>query len=148
METKRRILVVDDEDIFRDNLVRMLCMKGYQAEGASGGHEALDVLGAREFDVVLLDLKMPDMDGEEVLRRMREEDIITEVVVLTGHASLSSAVTLIQEGAFDYQLKPYEQQGLLRTIELALENRRLRKDKPSAGKSVEKERKGLFKLFS
>ncbi len=145
MRTRHRILVVDDEEIFRKNLVRMLRLADYEAEIAGNGEEALELLVPDDFDVVLLDLKMPGMSGEEILREMRARACTAEVVVLTGHASLDSAVTLIQEGAYEYQLKPYAQDDLLAVIKMACENRRLKKEKPA---KQGKGRGRLLKLFS
>ena len=146
MEPPLRILVVDDEDAFRKNLVRMLTSQGMDAVGAADGEQALQLIKLDDFHVVLLDLKMPGISGEQVMRCLRDQGAVAEVIVLTGHASLDSAVALIAEGAFDYLLKPYVQADLLRTIELAAEKRQLKR---SFKQELPEKKKGRrFKIFS
>lgn len=144
-ERTYRILVVDDEEDFRGNLLRMLKAEDLEAEAAESGARALEMLAEKEYDVVLLDLRMPEMNGEEVLRCMRAAGATAEVIVLTGHVSLDSAIDLIREGAFDYQLKPYVQSKLLENIKMACEKRRLHLG--CAEKPETKLRGGIFRLF-
>ncbi|TVM14582.1 response regulator [Oceanidesulfovibrio indonesiensis] len=127
MAKSYRILVVDDEAVFRNNLLRMLNAKGYEAEGAASGEDALQAVSQGDFDVVLLDLKMPGMSGEDVLKGIRESGSDAEIIVLTGHVTLEGGVSLIQEGAFDYQVKPITQALLLDSIKLACEERELKR---------------------
>lgn len=129
MELQLRVLVVDDEERFRENIVRILCETGMDAEGAEDGDHALTLLEDVSFDVVLLDMKMPGLSGEETLRRMRGLDCQAEVVVLTGHASMSTALDMMQLGAFDYLLKPASVTDLVRKIRMAGEKKRLRDGK-------------------
>ncbi|MFZ5812915.1 MAG: response regulator [Thermodesulfobacteriota bacterium] len=101
-----RVLVVDDEDRFRTTLVKLLGTQGVVAEAAPDGAAALALLSERPFDVVLLDVKMPGLSGQEVLPRIKEIAPGTEVLVLTGHASVDIAAQMIAGGAADYLLKP------------------------------------------
>jgi DNA-binding NtrC family response regulator len=101
-----RVLVVDDEDRFRTTLVKLLGAQGLHAEAASGGEAALALLAERPFDVVLLDVKMPDLSGQEVLPRIKAIAPQAEVLILTGHASVDIAADMIAGGAADYLLKP------------------------------------------
>ncbi|MEF3697708.1 response regulator [Desulfolutivibrio sp.] len=101
-----RVLVVDDEDRFRTTLVKLLVAQGLYAEAASGGEQALALLAAKPFDVVLLDVKMPGESGQEVLPRIKAIAPGVEVLILTGHASVDIAADMIAGGAADYLLKP------------------------------------------
>jgi len=106
------VLVVDDEDEFRDLTVKRLEKRGLKAKGAAGGKEALEILEHSHTDVVLLDVKMPGMDGIETLRQIRIMRPLVEVVLLTGHASVDSGIEGMKLGAFDYLMKPIELEPL------------------------------------
>ncbi len=101
-----RVLVVDDEEDFATALVARLTRRGFEAVPAFSGREALAILARREFDVVLLDLKMPEMDGLTTLQEARKLDPTVAVVVLTGHGNVSSGVQGMQLGAVDFLQKP------------------------------------------
>ncbi|QLA17592.1 response regulator [Desulfolutivibrio sulfoxidireducens] len=101
-----RVLVVDDEDRFRTTLVKLLGAQGFHAEAAPDGVQALALLSGKPFDVVLLDVKMPGLSGQEVLPRIKEIAPDVEVLILTGHASVDIAAQMIAGGAADYLLKP------------------------------------------
>ena len=111
-----RVLVVDDEDDFRETVVKRLKMRGLLAEGASGGEAALALLGDRPFDVMVLDVKMPGLDGIETLRRVKQQWPEIEVIMLTGHASVEFGLQGMQLGAFDYMMKPAPIGELVDTI--------------------------------
>ena len=100
------VLVVDDETEFREALIKRLDRRGIDVLGAASGQDALDLLAGQPVDVVLLDLKMPDMDGMLTLRRIKEAYPKTVVILFTGHASLESALEGLRLGAADYLLKP------------------------------------------
>ncbi len=131
-----RILVVDDEPRFLSNMVRLLSGKGLDVTGAASGESALDLIvpgegaeGEREFrpfDIVLLDMKLPGMDGRATLAALRAKGCDAEVIVLTGHAAVDEAVDILNQGAFDYLLKPCRTETLMRMLELACEKRGLR----------------------
>ena len=110
------VLIVDDEDDFRETIVKRLNARKLKAEGASGGRKALEMLKEKEFDVMVLDVKMPDMDGIETLRHVKKITPDVEVIMLTGHASVEFGLKGMQLGAFDYIMKPAPLTELLDTI--------------------------------
>jgi len=96
------ILVVDDDKVLADNLVEYLSKLGYQASQAYGGREALTMFEQGDFQLVITDLKMPEMDGMELLDAVKELDGRVIVMVITGYGSIESAVTAIKKGAYDF----------------------------------------------
>jgi DNA-binding response OmpR family regulator len=120
------ILVVDDEPAVRSFLGEMLAEKGRQVTPARNGEEALARISLREYDLVLLDLKMPGMGGTQVLERVRERCPDTAVIVLTGHGSLETAVQALRQGALDYLFKPCRTAQLRESVERALRERQRR----------------------
>ena len=114
------ILVVDDEDRVREGLVWSLCMTGYQVESAASGFQALALLAKGGFDLLLLDIAMPGMDGVEVMEQARRLQPDLAVIVLTGHARLDSAIAAVKWGASDYLLKPVSIQNLQAAVGQAL----------------------------
>ncbi len=123
------VLLVDDEDEFRDVTMKRLEKKGLTVYGAESGRKALEVIESTRIDVVVLDVKMPGMDGIETLRHIREKKPLVEVVLLTGHASVESGIEGMKLGAFDYLMKPIELQPLLEKLEDAYEKKRLQEEK-------------------
>lgn len=123
METMR-VFIVDDEDDFRETIVKRLNARKIQAEGASSGIRALEVLKEKDFDVIVLDVKMPDMDGIETLRHIKKMKPEIEVIMLTGHASVEFGLKGMQLGAFDYVMKPAPLNELLDTIGQAYNKKR------------------------
>jgi PAS domain S-box-containing protein len=123
-----KILIVDDEPDILELLSNFLTYEGYQITTESRGQEAIDLFRSEPFDLVITDIRMPGMDGVEVLKEIKQLDEDVEVIILTGFASVDSAVrTLRQDGAFDYLTKPLEDiDALIYTIDHALEKRRLR----------------------
>jgi len=123
------VLIVDDEDGFRSVLVRRLQARGIQAFGVGRGEDALEFLQTRNVDVVLLDIKMPGMSGVDVLRQMRELGCQAEVIVLSGHVFLDTAVEIMDFGVNDYLLKPCDTEELMDRITLAHERKTEREGK-------------------
>jgi DNA-binding NtrC family response regulator len=128
-----RVLIVDDEPDMVDNCLRILGRAGYDCRATTDPHEAVALLESDTPDLLLTDLKMPGMDGMELLRRAREADPALPVIVITAFATIESAVAAVKEGAFDYLPKTFSLDQLrvavdraLRQRELQLENRRLR----------------------
>lgn len=121
--TATRILVVDDEPNIRISLVHALELSGYSANGAESGRRALEMLHATRYDVMILDIRMPDLDGTAVMRAARQIQADLIILVLTGHATLQSAITAVKAGASDYLLKPIGAQEIIRTIDDALNKR-------------------------
>ncbi|MEW5746087.1 MAG: response regulator [Nitrospirota bacterium] len=124
MMPKGKILVVDDEEIVRISCNRLLTPEGYDVKTVKSATDAFALLKAEPFDLVLTDLKMPDIDGIEVLRRVKEEWPHIEVVMITGYQTITSAVQAIKLGAFDYLEKPFTPDSILATVENALKQKR------------------------
>ena len=103
---KMRILLVDDEERFLATTQKLLAKKGIDALTASGGAQALDILNSRNVHVVILDVKMPGMDGNETLKEIKTRFPMVEVIMLTGHATVESAIDGLKSGATDYLMKP------------------------------------------
>jgi DNA-binding NtrC family response regulator len=121
-----RILVVDDEEDFLETLVNRLNRRGMSAQGALSGREALKMMEEKEFDVVVLDVRMPGMDGLEVLREVKNRWPFVEVILLTGHGSVESGIEGMRLGAFDYVMKPADLEVLIEKIQQARERKILR----------------------
>lgn len=117
---KGKILIVDDESTARRSWSDILRLEGYQVATAASGEAALNALESNSYDVMLLDLKMPGIDGLEVLRNVSSLSPDTYVVVLTAHGSLESAVEALRHGAHDYLLKPASPEQVLRSVGGAL----------------------------
>lgn len=107
-----RILVVDDNIELRSIIVEYLGSEGDAVEGASDGKEALDRHGEKPFDLIITDLNMPKVSGIEMMKTIRENNDLTEFVIVTGYASLDSAVDAVKLGAFDYIVKPFRMEEL------------------------------------
>ena len=122
---KERILVVDDDEGVRDAIAMTLEYEGYECLFARSGQEGLDLIASESPDLVLLDIKMPGMDGLEVLRRMRERGDVAPVIVISGHGTITTAVEATKQGAFAFLEKGFEGDALKVDIRNALEHRRL-----------------------
>lgn len=120
-----RVLVVDDEEIARTNLEYILQKDGYQVDTAASALEALDKLKGQEFDVVLTDLKMERMDGLQLLEAIKAQAPATEVVMITGYATVGTAVDALRKGAAHYLPKPINLEELRQTVRELAERRRL-----------------------
>lgn len=120
------ILIIDDETIARENLEHVLRKEGYQTTAVENGLEALKELKKQEFDLVMTDLRMQQVDGMQVLERTKELYPETEVIVITGYATVSSAVEAMQKGAYHYIPKPYKIDEVRILVRQALEKRSLR----------------------
>lgn len=134
MEKKIKLLIVDDEQHFIDALAKRLEMRGFDVTKAYNGQEALNCAKDGKFDLALLDLKMPGMNGDQVLALLKEEHKFLEVIMLTGHGSLDSAVKATKLGAFDYLPKPYDLDNLIESLHKAYEHRLKKKFEADAEK--------------
>lgn len=114
------ILVVDDEEKMRELLAIMLGRSGYSIDQAGNGLEALEKIIATPYDLVISDIKMPEMDGMELIAQMQQQDIFCPVVFITAFATIDSAVNAMKKGAADYITKPFEKETILLTIERTL----------------------------
>ena len=129
MEKKMRIMVVDDEVRFLASTKKLLEKKSYTVETAASGAEALDKLIVARPHVVILDVKMPTMDGIETLTEIKARFPLVEVIMLTGHGTVESAVTGLKSGAFDYLIKPIDLDDLVAKAEEAYRKRRQTEEK-------------------
>lgn len=120
MADKSRILVVDDEEALRTVLSSELVSAGYDVNTASDGDEAIATVQNKKFDLVLLDIKMPKVDGFEVLKFIKKSSPALKVIMLTGFADLKNAIESKKHGAEDFVSKPYDLVDLLTTIERVL----------------------------
>ena len=134
---KSRILVIDDEAAIRDSLRMTLEYEGYDFVGAATGQEGLALAEREAPDLVLLDVKMPGMDGLEVLDRLRSMNETLPIVVISGHGTISTAVEATKKGAFDFIEKPFASERVLVSLRNALDQRQLRDENRSLKKAVE-----------
>ncbi|MEA1883584.1 MAG: response regulator [Thermotogota bacterium] len=124
-----RVLVVDDEDDFREIFIKRLKKREFNVTGAESGEKALQILDKQLFDVVILDVKMPGMDGVETLKEMKRMRPLMEVIMLTGHSTVESAIDGMKLGAFDYIMKPADLDELLEKMSQAYEKKRAHEQK-------------------
>jgi len=119
MKNRIHILLVDDEKRFLETTRKLMERKGYTVFTAPGGAEALECLRTRLVHVVILDVKMPGMDGNQVLQEIKRLYPMTEVILLTGHATIESAIDGLKAGACDYMMKPADLEEVLAKVEEA-----------------------------
>ncbi len=129
MSFPAKILIVDDEPRIRDSLKLLLDEQGYDVYTVSSGQEAKDILSVYQFDLALLDMIIPDMNGHQLMEYIYEKSPGTMVVIITGHASLDSAIGALRRGAYDYLRKPFEFEELLKTVQNALDQKKLKSEK-------------------
>ena len=128
---KAKILLVDDETAFLDAMKRRLSKRDFNVETAESGMDAIELLESKHdsIEVVILDVKMPGIDGIETLREIKRKYPMVEVVMLTGHATVSSAIEGMKLGAFDYLMKPAEIDSFTNTVMEAVAKRRQQEQK-------------------
>ena len=133
MKYRANILIVDDEEVVRLSYFRSLAKADYQAKVAKGGTEALRAMEQRAFDVVFLDLRMPDLDGISVLREIRRRWPDSEVVIITGYPSIQTAKQAVKLGAYHYLVKPVSPEDIVRAAQDAMTHKgwALRKEWPA-----------------
>lgn len=140
MEKKIKLLIVDDEVNFLNSIAQRLEMRGFEVTKATNGEEAIKAAQSQKYDLALLDLKMPGMDGKQVLEILKREHKFIEVIMLTGHGSLESAVECTKLGAFSYLPKPYELDKLIEVLKDAYQHR--------LQKKFEKDQERIQKIMS
>ena len=136
-----KILLVDDEKEFIDALTQRLEVRGLKVTGATRGQDAVDLIGNQSFDIIVLDLAMPGMDGLETLQKIKEKDPDAEIVMLSGHGNIKSGVEAMKLGAEDFLEKPVDLNDLLKRVEEAREKRILvlqRKAKKEIGEILQR----------
>ena len=125
MKQAMSILIVDDEETFREVLAKELRLSGYEAVAAPSGGEAEALLKERDFDLALVDIKMPDMDGLDLLGKIKRDFSFTEVIILTGHGTVERAIKAMKLGAYDFLMKPCRLDELEAVLQKAWERRSL-----------------------
>ncbi len=144
-----KILLVDDEVVFTQNMSKLLTNRGYVVTAVNSGDAAIQAMEEKDFDVVVLDLKMPGMDGLTTLKEIKKLGLFTETLLLTGHGSIDSALEAIKLGAYDYLTKPCEIDELVSKIEGAWEKKdvKVKKDMNEKIDRLVESPKDVFKLF-
>jgi DNA-binding NtrC family response regulator len=133
MTTAPRILIVDDEERFRLTLAKLLKVRELDVTTLGSGPEALEALKQEPYDVIVLDVRMPGMDGIETLAEIKKLNPNIEVIILTGHASVDAAVDIMKLGGYDYLLKPSSVEELIEKIEAAFERKQAREQRAKKG---------------
>ena len=133
-----KLLIIDDERGIRNTLREILADEGYEVEVAENGKQGLEMARAKAYDLIFSDIKMPEMDGLEVLKALKEGDetVETPVVLITGHGDVETAVQALKTGAFDFLLKPLDLNRILITTKNALENKNLKQETKQLRKRV------------
>jgi DNA-binding NtrC family response regulator len=139
MKTEVNILVVDDEEIVRGSLLDWLREDGYQVEAAEDGFKALEKFKEQSWDIALIDLKMPKMDGLELLTKIKETRPETQVVIITAFATVNTAVQAMKTGAYDYLVKPFNPEELSMLIKRLVESQSLIKEISHLRKELKKQ---------
>jgi DNA-binding response OmpR family regulator len=121
-----RLLLVDDEILFTANLFKLLSRRGYEVTTVNDGERALRIVQEQEFDVIILDQKMPGLDGISALKELKKKRPDLEVIILTGHGSAESGIKGLQLGAYDYITKPIRLSDLEQRIAQAFDRKLLR----------------------
>ncbi len=119
---KGKVLVVDDEEAARQSLAEILRLEGYQVKTAANGEAAVKAVDGEEFELILLDIKMPGMDGLEVLKVVSDVSAESQVILLTAHGSLETAIDALRFGAHDYLLKPATPKEILASVARAMDS--------------------------
>ena len=129
-----KILLVDDEDQFRESVTKQLTIRNYTVYEVSSGEDAIELIHKQDIDVVILDMRMTGISGAETLKEIKKVSPLTEVIMLTGHATVNTAMETIKMGAFDYIPKPVKLDELINKMEDAyrkkeLEERKMRHER-------------------
>ena len=149
---KDKILVIDDEEIIRKRLKKLLTLDGHQVFTAENGQQGLDISQKMKKEkqdpikVALVDIKMPGMDGIEVLKRIKKSSPQTEVITITGHGTIESAIQALKKGAFDYITKPIEYDELALDISRALEKQKIITERKQMEKKLKEKISDLEKF--
>jgi two-component system, OmpR family, response regulator len=133
-----RVLIVDDEEAFANNIAKLISKRGYDIKAVYNGQSAINALDESDFDVIILDLKMPGLDGLSTLKIIKGKKPSVEVIILTGHGSMDSGIDGIQMGAFDFIMKPVRFDDLYEKVRQAFQ-RKLVHDENAEGMILEKE---------
>lgn len=124
LQASANIIVVDDEPAARLSLAELLSLEGYEVSVAASGEEAVELLSEGPFDLAIVDLKMPGMDGLDVIEVLQDESSDTVIIMLTAHGTLETAVQAMRQGAHDYLLKPANVNEIMQSVKAGLDKRR------------------------
>ena len=138
-----KILVIDDEKNIRESIIKYLEFEGWEAQGAENGHSAFRLLHENVFNLILLDLRLPGMDGHEIMEKLKEESFTIPVIIISAHGDIGDAVHAMKAGAADYLVKPFDPEELVLRIRLSVEAASLRR-RFDAGFVSGRESTGLF----
>lgn len=138
--TSRSILIVDDDPVVRDSLGKWFDSEGFEVEMCAGAHMALGKMASARFDVALVDIKMPGVDGIELQAKLKEVDPEMPVIIMTGYASVETAVKALKNGAYDYITKPFDPDELVHLVSNAISHR-------AATREVVRLRENLKQIF-
>lgn len=138
MQQNKKILIVDDEQIALRNLEHIMKKEGYEITSTQSGQNALKLLEEQQFDLVLTDLKMEKVDGHQILKRCKELAPDTEVIMITGYASLQSAIQVMKKGAYDYITKPFKLDEVRKVVKEAMEKVMLKKENHQLREQIDK----------
>jgi two-component system, response regulator RegA len=143
------VLLVDDEVVFGQNMSKLLMTRGYDVTFMDSGDGAIRALETRNYDVVVLDLKMPGMDGLTTLKAIKKLGLFTETLILTGHGSIDTALEAVKLGAYDYLTKPCDIDELVAKIEGAWDkkNTASRRDIEARIQKVVESPQDVFDVF-
>jgi len=136
---KARILIAEDNDLSRENLTELLSEKGYEVKAVSNGKEAMDVFPYDKYDLVITDLKMPHVDGLQLLKFIKETRPENVVIIITGYATVKNAISAMKMGAFDYITKPLKKDFIKLVVERALSHAKLEEENITLKKHLEEE---------
>ncbi|MBW2036941.1 MAG: response regulator [Deltaproteobacteria bacterium] len=134
---KPRILIVDDEQEFVDSLSERLAIRDFDVTTSSSGEDALEKVKKYNFDVIILDVKMPGMSGIETLREIKRIKPLTEVIMFTGHAEVETAIEGMKLGALDYLLKPCKTEDLVSKINMGYDRKAKQEERIRQAKASE-----------
>lgn len=137
MTAINRILIVDDEDNVRRMLSTAFALQGFETHCANNGRTALHLFADIHPDVVLMDIRMPEMDGIKALKEMRSHETRTPVILMTAYAEVETAVEALRCGAFDYVIKPFDLDELNLIVQRALQLQSMKKEDPSSAPGTE-----------
>ncbi len=126
---KMKLMLVDDEERYLETTKKLIIRKGFEVLTAKSGSEALEILQKSDVHVVILDVKMPGMDGNETLRHIKRLYPMVEVIMLTGHATVASAVDGLHSGACDYLMKPADIDEIIEKAKMAFARRQMVEEK-------------------
>ena len=148
MSDKLKVLIVDDEPHMCESLKTLLSGHGYEIHTSNSGKEAIEQLSRGNFDLIILDIVMPEVDGFKVMEHIKDSGLNTLVIVMTGNASIESAVEALRKGAYDYLRKPFEHEKLLKTIKNVLDQKGLESDLNLAKKDLNESEEKYHHLFN